>query len=81
MRVQAARGQGVPDALGHERHGRVQQAHGDIEHVHEVALDLEALLGAAVEQATLAELDVPVADVVPEEGLNLAGVVAEGVGL
>ena len=81
MRVEAAGGQGVPDALGHERHGGVQQAHAGVQHEDEVALDLELLLGAAVEQAALAELDVPVADVAPEEGLRLARVVAEGVGL
>ena len=81
MRVEAGGRQRVPHALGHERHNRVQQAHRDVEHIDKVALDLELLLGGAVEQAPLAELDVPVADVAPEEALDVARVVAEVVGL
>ena len=81
MRVEAGSGQRIPNALGHKRHDRVQQAHGDVKHVDEVALDLELLLRGAVEQAALAELDVPVADLAAEEGLDVAGVVAQVVGL
>ena len=75
--VQAARGQLVPHALRHERHHGVQQAHGRVQHEDEVALDLQLLLRRAVQQAALAELDVPVAHLVPEERLDVAGVVAK----
>ena len=79
--VQTRGGQGVPDALGHEGHHGMKEAHRDVEDVDEVALHLQFLLRRPVEETTLAELDVPVADLVPEERLETAGVVAEVVGL
>ena len=79
--IEAGCRQGIPDALCHERHDRVQEPHRDIEDIHEVALDLQLLLGRAIKQAALAELDVPVADLTPEEALEIPGVVAEVVGL
>ena len=55
----------------------MHQAQGRIEHEHEVALSLQT--GGIVLETRLGYLDVPVADLVPEEGLNAARHVAKGV--
>ena len=54
----------------------MHQANGGIEHKDQVTLSLQTALAL---QAGLGDLDVPVADLVPEELLNAAGHVAKGV--
>ena len=54
----------------------MHQANGGIEHKDQVALRLQTALAL---QAGLGDLDVPVADLVPEELLHAAGHVAKGV--
>ena len=62
------------DFLGDEWHDRVEQADGLVEHEHEVALTCKAVGCIRFsEQAALGELDVPVAEFVPEERVDLAG--------
>ena len=54
----------------------MHQANGGVEHKNQVALRLQTALAL---QAGLGDLDVPVADLVPEELLHAAGHVAKGV--
>ena len=54
----------------------MHQANGGVEHKDQVALSLQTALAL---QAGLGDLDVPVADLVPEELLHTAGHVAKGV--
>ena len=54
----------------------MHQANGGVEHKDQVALSLQTALAL---QAGLGDLDVPVADLVPEELLHAAGHVAKGV--
>ena len=54
----------------------MHQANGGVEHKDQVALSLQTTLAL---QAGLGDLDVPVADLVPEELLHAAGHVAKGV--
>ena len=54
----------------------MHQANGGVEHKDQVALRLQTTLAL---QAGLGDLDVPVADLVPEELLHAAGHVAKGV--
>ena len=54
----------------------MHQANGGVEHKDQVALRLQTALAL---QAGLGDLDVPVADLVPEELLHAAGHVAKGV--
>ena len=59
----------LPELLGDERHERVEQPQAVVEHVGEHA---QRPLVAGVE-AHLRHLDVPVAELVPEEVLDLRG--------
>ena len=59
----------------------MQQAQRLVEHEDEDALDAGALLGVAPVEAALRELDVPVAELVPEEVVERAGGLAELVGV
>ncbi len=54
----------------------MHQANGGVEHKDQIALSLQSALAL---QAGLGDLDVPVADLVPEELLHAAGHVAKGV--
>ena len=54
----------------------MHQANGGVEHKDQVALGLQTALAL---QAGLGDLDVPVADLIPEELLHAAGHVAKGV--
>ena len=54
----------------------MHQANGGVEHKDQVALSLQTALAL---QTSLSDLDVPVADLVPEELLHAAGHVAKGV--
>ena len=54
----------------------MHQANGGVEHKDQVALSLQTALAL---QAGLSNLDIPVADLVPEELLHAAGHVAKGV--
>ena len=56
----------------------MHQANGGVEHKDQVALSLQTVLAL---QAGLGDLDVPVADLVPEELLHAAGHIAKGVAL
>ena len=76
VQIEHTRRHVVPDLLGDKRHKRVHQANGGIEHKDQVALRLQTALAL---QAGLGDLDVPVADLVPEELLHAAGHVAKGV--
>ena len=58
----------------------MQQAQGVIEHIDQIALDLQALFALRMKRG-LGELDVPVAEFVPEEAMQVAGHFAELVGL
>lgn len=76
VQVEHARRHVIPDLLGDKRHERVHQANGGVEHKDQVALGLQTALAL---QAGLGDLDVPVADLIPEELLHAASHVAKGV--
>ena len=59
----------------------MQKPHTDVQDKDKVALNLQALLRSSIQKATLAELNVPVADIIPEERLNVAGILAKAIGL
>ncbi len=69
--------QEVPDLLCHKRHSRMQQAQACIKNKDEVALHLQALGWRTVKQAALTELDVPVANFIPEERLQVASIITK----
>jgi hypothetical protein len=65
----ALAGQVRPHLLGHERHDRVHQRERALEHVEERGGD--GLVRALVVEARLDQLEVPVADLAPEPGVQL----------
>ncbi len=77
VHIQPTGGHLIPNGLGDERHERVHAAHAGIEHEDQVALSLQA--GGIVLEAGLGALDVPVADLIPEEVLDAARHLAKGV--
>ena len=79
IEVQARDGQGIPNSLGHKRHAGVQQAQRDVQGVDQIALSGQAHLGIVGVETAFAQLHVPVAEVVPEEGLQVAGIVAKAI--
>ena len=67
--------QALPDLFGHKRHDRMEQAAEPIEQRRQHALGDRT--AAAVAQAALDELEVPVAEVAPREIAQLAGGLGE----
>ena len=72
---------GIPNALGNKWHGRMQKSHANIQDKDKVTLNLQALIRGSVQKTALTKLNVPVADIVPEEGLNVAGILTKAIGL
>ena len=79
-RVGRRSGQIGPDSLRDEGHDRMQQAQSGVEHVNEVFLRDRTPLSPAA-QPRLAQLDVPVAKLVPEKAIECVRDLAELVGL
>lgn len=67
-----------PNSLSHERHDRVEQAQGAVEHEDEIALGDQTGL-PVLGQARLAKLDIPIAELVPEKRVELARDIAKAI--
>src|SRR5207245_538700 len=72
--------QPLPDLLGDERHERMQEPQGRLEHANERRLRARALAGVlGVVEGQLRDLQIPVAELVPQELVQRGGRVAEPV--
>ena len=81
MRAQTRCGQLIPNRFSHKRHHGMHKAKRCVENKDEITLGKRALVCIRTQKSSLAELNIPVAHIIPEKLLNIAGIVAELIGI